>query len=81
MSISGSTIEQHKEHLELCCSPEQICGRMEYEGLESLSHETIYQMIYANHQGFGEYQRYLRQGHKERRYRRRPNQKRVVIWK
>ena len=36
-------------------------------------------MIYANHQGLGEYQRYLRQGHKKRRHRRRPNQKRGVI--
>jgi len=29
---------------------------------ESLSHETIYQMIYQNYQGCGEYWKYLRRG-------------------
>jgi IS30 family transposase len=40
---------------------------MEKDGLERVSHETIYQMIYSNHQGLGDYQRYLRQGQKQRR--------------
>ncbi len=30
-------------------SPEQIAGRLKKAGQESLSHETIYQMIYQNY--------------------------------
>jgi transposase, IS30 family len=67
MSVSESTIEQIKQRLELYHSPEQICGRMKQEGLEPASYETIYQMIYANHQGLGTYRQYLRQGQKKRR--------------
>jgi transposase, IS30 family len=59
MSISESTIKEVKQCLELYHSPEQISGRLEQEGLEFASHEAIYQMVYANHQGLGEYQRYL----------------------
>jgi len=43
-------------------SPEQIAGRLKKAGQESLSHETIYQMIYQNYHGCGEYQKYLRRG-------------------
>jgi transposase, IS30 family len=68
-SISESTIEQVKQRLEQYHSPEQFSGRMQREGLDALSHETIYQMIYANHQGLGRYQQYLRQGQKKRRRR------------
>ena len=78
MSVSESTIEQVKQRLEEYHSPEQLAGRMEKDGLERVSHETIYQMIYANHQGLGEYQRYLRQGQKQRR-RKGINQKRGGI--
>lgn len=78
MSVSESTIEQVKQRLEQYHSPEQLAGRMEKDGLERVSHETIYQMIYANHQGLGEYQRYLRQGQKQRR-RKGINQKRGGI--
>ncbi len=67
MSISPSTIEQVKHRLEQYHSPEQLSGRMKHEGLEPVSHETVYQMIYANHQGLGSYQAYLRQGQKQRR--------------
>jgi IS30 family transposase len=67
MSVSESTIEQVKQRLEEYHSPEQLAGRMEKDGLERVSHETIYQMIYSNHQGLGDYQRYLRQGQKQRR--------------
>jgi transposase, IS30 family len=42
---------------------------MKQEGLEHVSHETVYQMIYANHQRLGEYRQYLRQGQKKRRRR------------
>jgi transposase, IS30 family len=79
MSISDSTINEVKQRLERYHSPEQISGRLEHEGLGTLSHETIYQMVYANHQGLGEYQRYLRQGQKKRRRRKGLYQKRGTI--
>jgi transposase, IS30 family len=79
MSVNESTIEQIKQRLELYHSPQQVCGRMKQEGLEHVSHETIYQMIYANHQGLGEYRQYLRQGHKKRRRRKDIYQKRGSI--
>jgi transposase, IS30 family len=67
MGVNDSTLEQIKQRLELYHSPQQVSGRMKHEGLEYVSHETIYQMIYANHQGLGAYQQYLRQGQKKRR--------------
>jgi IS30 family transposase len=79
MSVSDSTLNEIKQRLELYHSPEQISGRLKYKGLESISHETIYQMVYANHQGLGEYQRYLRQGQKKRRRRKGLYQKRGTI--
>jgi transposase, IS30 family len=78
MSMSQSTIVQVKQRLVQYHSPEQLAGRMQREGLESVSHETIYQMIYANHQGLGAYQPYLRQGCPKRRRRQGVNQKRGV---
>ena len=59
------TIEEIKQRLALYHSPQQICGRIKHEGLEYVSHETIYQMICANYQGVGEYRQYLRQGQKK----------------
>lgn len=79
ISISESTVNEVKQRLQLYHSPEQISGRLEYEGLEPVSHETIYQMVYANHQGLGEYQRYLRQGQQKRRRRKGLYQKRGTI--
>ena len=40
---------------------------MKQEGLDKISYETIYLMIYANHQEMGIYQQYLRQKQKQRR--------------
>jgi transposase, IS30 family len=60
MSIRETSIDQIKQRLSLYHSPEQIAGRLQDEGIETISHETIYQMVYPNHQGLGEYQRYLR---------------------
>jgi len=79
MSISLAVIGQVKQRLKQYHSPEQICGRIKREGLEALSHETLDQMIYANHQGLGAYQRYLRQGHKQRQRRQGINTKRGSI--
>jgi transposase, IS30 family len=79
MSISESTLEQVKHRLEQYHSPEQLSGRMKREGLDTVSHETIYQMIYANHQGLATYQQYLRQSPKQRRRRKGVHAKRGVI--
>ena len=79
MSISESTITEVKQRLEQYHSPQQLSGRMKHEGLDSVSHETIYQMIYANHQGLGPYQQYLRQDQKKRRRRKGVNSKRGGI--
>lgn len=77
-SVGEITIVHIKQHLEQYHSPEQLCGRMKLEGLDSVSYETIYQMIYADHQGLGKYKKYLRQKQKKRR-RKGNKQKRGVI--
>jgi transposase, IS30 family len=79
MSINESSIEEVKQRLEQYHSPEQLSGRMKREGLDAVSHETIYQMIYANHQGLGAFQQYLRQCQKKRRRRKEVNAKRGGI--
>jgi IS30 family transposase len=79
MSFTPATLKQVKRRLKQYHSPEQISGRLEYDGCESLSYETIYQMIYANHDGLGAFQHYLRQGHKKRRPRRSQTKKRGGI--
>ena len=65
-SVSASCLEEIKRRLALYHSPEQIAGRLKREGKERVSHETIYQMIYTDHEGLGEYQQYLRQGRERR---------------
>ncbi|NJN23010.1 MAG: IS30 family transposase, partial [Leptolyngbya sp. RL_3_1] len=67
--VSAVVIEKIKQHLQQYHSPEQLCGRLKRDGFESPSHETLYQMLYANHQGLGTYQQYLRQAHKRRQRR------------
>jgi len=49
---------------------------MKLEGVGKISYETIYLMIYANHQEMGLYQQYLRQKQKRRR-RKIPNRIRI----
>ena len=65
--VSPDTITEVKQRLEQHHSPEQIAGRMKLEGVGKISYETIYLMIYANHQEMGIYQQYLRQKQKRRR--------------
>jgi transposase, IS30 family len=77
-SVSEITIVHIKQRLEQCHSPEQLCGRMKLEGLDSVSYETTYQMIYADHQELGVYKKYFRQKQKKRR-RKGNKQKRGVI--
>jgi IS30 family transposase len=54
-SFSDTQIQAIKDCLKTYYSPEQTAGRLKQQGLDSVSHESIYQMIYANHMG-----RYLR---------------------
>jgi transposase, IS30 family len=65
--IESTTIEEIKERLKQHHSPEQIAGRMKPEGKASASYETIYMMVYGNHQEMGIYKQYLRQKQKKRR--------------
>jgi IS30 family transposase len=66
-NISLETLEEIKRRLRQYHSPEQIVGRMKKEGLASISHETLYQMVYSNYEELGEYKKYLRQKRKQRR--------------
>jgi transposase, IS30 family len=68
-SISTDTIVEIKRRLKKYHSPEQIAGRLKREGKERVSHETIYKMIYENHEGLGKYRKYLRQGQGKRKQR------------
>jgi len=58
-----------REKLKVGWSPEQIAGRMRYEGVGSISHETIYQFIYRNKASKGRLYKYLR--HKNKKYHKR----------
>ncbi len=47
--VTETCIAELKERLQQYHSPEQISGRLRREGQVAISHERIYQMIYANH--------------------------------
>jgi len=78
-NLTEATVEEVKKRLKSYHSPEQIAGRLRSEGREWVSHETIYQMIYKNYQGLGEYQKHLRKGRKKRKRRSSLKSKRGVI--
>lgn len=78
-NISEASIAEIKQRLSEYHSPEQIVGRLRREGLAKISHETIYQMIYADHENLNQYQQYLRQGRGKRRQRGGQNSKRGQI--
>jgi IS30 family transposase len=75
----GKMMLEIKARLEQKESPKQLSGRMKKEGKESLSHETIYKMIYQNHEEMGEFTDCLRQRRRKRRKRGLKKQKRVLI--
>ena len=77
--VSEICIFEIKQRLKQYHSPEQIAGRLKREGQAQISHETIYQMIYADHEGLKDYQKYLRQGRGKRRKRGSCNAKRGKI--
>ncbi len=68
-SVSEICIAEIKERLKQYHSPEQIAGRLKRQGQASISYETIYRMIYADHQGLRAYQQYLGKGRGKRRKR------------
>lgn len=78
-SIPSKIITQLKARLRQYHSPQQIAGRLHREGHSTLSHETIYQMIYRDYEGMGVYARYLRQSHIRRHKRGSKQGKRGVI--
>jgi transposase, IS30 family len=77
--VSEICIFEIKKRLKQYHSPEQIAGRLKREGGVRISHETIYQMVYADYEGLKEYQKYLRQGRGKRRKRGGCNSKRGKI--
>jgi len=77
--ITVSTERYILEKLKAGWSPEQISSRMKYEGVGSISYETIYQLIYRNKANKGRLYKYLR--HKNKRYHKRGSdyQRRGII--
>ena len=67
--ISEQTWAFVEERLSELWSPEQICGRLKERGLPSVSHEAIYQRIYADKRNGGTLHRTLRcQKTRKKRY-------------
>ena len=60
---------QVREHLTQWWSPEQIAGRLRVDGALAISHETIYQYIWADRRAGGTLYTYLRGARKQRRKR------------
>ncbi len=67
--VSEETVEEIRPGLQRYHSPEQIVGRRKREEKETVSHETIYQMIYQNYGGLGSCAKYLRTQRPKRRRR------------
>jgi transposase, IS30 family len=77
--LSPATVSQIKARLKQYHSPQQIAGRLKREGQPTVSHETIYQMIYYDYAGMRVYARYLRQFHIRRQKRKSQRSKRGLI--
>jgi len=58
-----------RKHLQEGWSPEQISGRMPLDGLQPISHETIYRYVYQDKRQGGKLYTFLR--HKNRKYHKR----------
>jgi IS30 family transposase len=69
LTIHEDCIAEIKAGLESYHSPEQISGRMKRNGKKTLSHETIYKLIYNDYFGMKRYQNNLRQGKGKRKRR------------
>jgi IS30 family transposase len=57
VKVSLEILLSIKERLKKRHSPDQLRGQMRLEGKACVSHELIYQMIYANHEGLGAYKK------------------------
>jgi transposase, IS30 family len=79
VKVTSEMLESIKKALRKRHSPEQIAGRLKLEGQVYVSHETIYQMIYADYQGMEICRDYLRQSQRVRRRRSRSKSKRGII--
>jgi transposase, IS30 family len=79
VGISEICLARVKAQLRQYHSPEQIAGSLKLKGLEWVSHETIYQMIYQNHADMGAYRGYLRHSRIQRQHRSAKRQKRGLI--
>ncbi len=76
LRLKNQTIRRYViEKLKIGWSPEQIAGRMKFEGIGSISHEAIYQYIYAHvhrggngamRPGYPDLRAYLKRRHKKR---------------
>jgi IS30 family transposase len=67
--ISGQTWERVESLLRREWSPEQVAGRLRLEGREAVSHERIYQHVYADQRRGGTLHRHLRcQRQRRKRY-------------
>ena len=71
--LKGKTLRYVLAGLKKAWSPEQISGRMKREGLESVSHECIYQMVWKDKRDGGSLYKGLR--HRGKYYCRRKNKK------
>ncbi|BDY12693.1 IS30 family transposase [Hydrogenimonas cancrithermarum] len=67
--MSHSHIRYIRQHLQEGWSPEQISGRMRLDGLDPVSHETIYRYVYRDQKQGGTLYLFLR--HKRKKYTRR----------
>jgi IS30 family transposase len=79
-SAMTNVIEKYvRQSLKKDWSPEQLVGRMKIDINQTISHETIYQFIYANKAHGGVLYKYLR--HKNKKYHKRTNeyQRRGII--
>ena len=76
--IRDSAVQEYVEqHLKLGWSPEQIAGRLPIDHPEKrVSYETIYQFIFKTRRDLTQY---LQCGRKQRRKRKDPRKKRVLI--
>lgn len=61
--ISQEILAQVKARLHQYHNPQQIAGRLQREAQQTVSHETIYQMIYRDYERLEGYAQYLRQSH------------------
>lgn len=63
--LSKEHINYIRKHIQEGWSPEQINGRMNVDGLRSISHETIYQYVYQEQTKGGKLYLHLRHKHKK----------------